>query len=91
MISSSRNEEMSSGIDEIEAEVDAGGNAEGKARLQDFLLFIAKISQGLYFCYAQFFAMPCIFAMIAKVTVHSENLNFCYALYFRYDSEISLS
>ena len=36
MISSSRNEEMSSGIDEMEAEVDAGGNAEGKAGLQDF-------------------------------------------------------
>ena len=31
------------------------------------------------------------FAIIAKVTVHSENLNFRYALYFRYDSEISLS
>ena len=29
--------------------------------------------------------------MIAKVTVHSENLNFCNALDFRYDSEISLS
>ena len=27
---------MSSGIDEMEAEVDARGNAEGKAGLQDF-------------------------------------------------------
>ena len=36
MISSSRNEEMSSGTEEMEAEVDAGGNAEGKAGLQDF-------------------------------------------------------
>ena len=34
------------------------------------------------FRYAQFFAI------IAKVTVHSENLNFRYALYFRYDNGI---
>ena len=46
---------------------------------------IAKISQSLRkVCYAQFFAK------LAKFTVHSENLNFRYALYFRYDSEISL-
>ena len=31
------------------------------------------------------------FARIAKVTMHSKNLNFRYALYFHYDSEISLS
>ena len=37
MNSSSRNEEMRNGIDEIEAEVDVGSNAEGKAGLQDFL------------------------------------------------------
>ena len=44
---------------------------------------IAKISQSLRkFRYAQFFAI------IAKVIVHSENLNFRYALYFLYDSEI---
>ena len=44
---------------------------------------IAKILQSLRkFRYAQFFAI------IAKVTVHSENLNFRYAFYFRYDSEI---
>ena len=46
---------------------------------------IVKILQSLRnFRYAHFFAM------IAKVTVHSENLNFRYALYFLYDSEISL-
>ena len=33
MILSSRNEEMSSGTEEMEAEVDARGNAEGKAGL----------------------------------------------------------
>ena len=43
VISSSRNEQMSSGTDEMEAELDAGG----KAGLQDFSLCIAKISQGL--------------------------------------------
>ena len=47
---------------------------------------IAKISQSLRnFRYAHFFAM------IAKVTVHSENLNVVHALYFRYHSEISIS
>ena len=68
MISSSRNEEMSSGIDEIEAEVDAGGNAEGKAGLQDFSLCITKISQGLRkFCnHSENFAIP---AKISLCTV----------------------
>ena len=42
MISSSRNEEMSSGTEEMEAEVDAGGNAEGKAGLQEFLYALRK-------------------------------------------------
>ena len=42
MNSSSRNEEMSNGIDEIEAEVDAGRNAEGKAGLQDFRYALRK-------------------------------------------------
>ena len=32
-----------------------------------------------------------IFAIITKITVHSENFNFRYAQLFRYDSEISLS
>ena len=55
MISSSRNEEMSSGIDEMEAELDARGNAG----ITGFSLCIAKISQGL-----QKFRNPCeIFAM----------------------------
>ena len=81
MNSSSRNEEMSNGIDEIEAEVDAGSNAEGKAGLQDFrfalrkfgkdcenFATIAKISQSLRkFCYAQFFSK------LAKFRYHSES------------------
>ena len=66
---------------------------------------ISKISQSLRnFRYAHYFAMIAKFryhcenslslrkfAIREKVTVHSENLNFRYALYFRYDSEISLS
>ena len=65
MISSSRNEEMSSGIDEMEAELDAGGNAG----ITIFSLCIAKISQSLRnFHYAHFFTM------IAKIRYHSENL-----------------
>ena len=43
MISSSRNEEISSGIDEMEAEVNVGGNAEGKASLQDFRYALRKL------------------------------------------------
>ena len=43
MISSSRNEEISSGTEEMEAEVDAGGNTEGKAGLQDFRSALRKI------------------------------------------------
>ena len=68
---------MSSGIKEMEAKLNAGGCR----RVQDFLLCIAKISQGLRkfhnhsenfailakFRYAQFFAM------IAKFRYHSEN------------------
>ena len=81
MISSSRNEEISSGIDEMEVEVNAGGNVEGKAGLQDFryalrkfrkdcenLATIAKISQSLRkFRYAEFFAK------LAKFRYHREN------------------
>ena len=84
MISSSRNEEMSSGTDEMEVELDAGGIAGGKAGLENFRYAlrkfrkdcenfetIAKISQSLpKFRYEQFFAK------LAK---------------FRYRSEISLS
>ena len=32
-----------------------------------------------------------IFAIIAKITVHSENFNFLYACIFYYDNEFSLS
>ena len=76
MISSSRNEEMSRGIDEMKAEMDAGG----KAGLQDFLYAlrkfrkdcenfatIAKISQSMRkFCYAQFFAKLAKFRYLSK-------------------------
>ena len=75
-------------IEVMEAELDARGNAGGKAcrifamHCENFST-IVKISQSLRnFRYAYFFAI------IAKVTVHSENLNFRYTLYFRYDSEI---
>ena len=77
MISSSRNEEISSGTDEMVAELDAGG----KAGLQNFcyalrklrkdcenFATIAKISQSLRkFHYAQFFAK------LAKFHYHSES------------------
>ena len=67
MISSSQDEEMSRGIEEMKAELNTGGCK----RMQDFLYGIAKISQGLQkFCnhsenfailvkfrYAHFFAM----------------------------------
>ena len=43
MISSTQNEEMTSGNDEKEAELDAGGSR----RQAGFFLCIAKISQGL--------------------------------------------
>ena len=73
---------MSSGIDEMEAEVDVGGNAEGKAGLQDFhkdyenFARIAKISQGL-----RKFRKDCEnFATIAKI---SQSLRkFHYAQFF---------
>ena len=76
-ISSSRDEEMSRGIEEMEAELNAGRCR----RMQDFCNGIAKILQGLQrfrnhsenfaipvkFCYAHFFAM------IVKFHYHSEN------------------
>ena len=47
MISSSQNEEISSGTDEMEAKLDAGGNAGGnaggKAGLQDFRYALQKL------------------------------------------------
>ena len=92
------NEEMSSGTEEMEAEVNAGGKAglqEFRYALQKFrkdcenFATIAKILQSLRkFRYAQFFAKLAKFRYIAKVIVHSENLYFRYALYFRYDSKI---
>ena len=42
MISSSRNEEILSGIDEMEAGVNVGSNTEGKAGLQDFHYALRK-------------------------------------------------
>ena len=46
---------------------------------------IAKFSQSLRkFLYAHFFAK------LAKITVHSENLNFAMPCFLRYDSKISL-
>ena len=86
---------MLSRIEEMEAELDAGGNT----RVQDFRYGIAKISQGLrkFHNHSENFAIPAKFryaqfcAMIAKITVHSENLTFRYASDFRYDSKISLS
>ena len=78
---------MSSGIDEMEAELDAGGNAG----ITGFLLCIVKISQGL-----RKFRKDCEnFATIAKI---SQSLrNFRYAHFFamiakfRYHSNNSLS
>ena len=64
MNSSSRNEEMSSGIDEMEAKLDAGGNAG----ITGFSLCIAKISQSL-----RNFRSAHFFAMIAKFRYHSES------------------
>ena len=122
VISSTQNEEMSSGNDEMEVELDveamqkaAGGKKDFHNALRKFrkdcenFARIAKISQGLRkfrkdcenfatiakisqsqrkFRYAQFFAI------IAKVTMHSENLNFAMPCIFvmiaqfRYHSEI---
>ena len=67
--------------------------------MQDFRYGIAKILQGLrkFRNHSENFAIPAnfryaqFFAIIAKITVHSENLNFRYASDFLYDSEISLS
>ena len=37
------------------------------------------------------FSLCTNFARLEKITVHSENLNFTVPVFFRYDSEISLS
>ena len=60
---------------------------------------IAKFSQGLQkfgnssenFEIIAKISLCHIFAIIAKITVHSENSNFLYACNFLYESEISLS
>ena len=65
---------MSTGIEEMEADLDAGGNA-------GFSLCIAKISQGLrkFRNHSENFTIPAkfryaqFFAMIAKFRYHSEN------------------
>ena len=75
--SSSRDEEMLRGIEEMEAELVAGGNA-GNA---GFALCIVKILQGLrkFRNHSENFAIPAkfsyahFFAMIAKFCYHSEN------------------
>ena len=75
MISSSRNEEMLRGIEEMEAELDAGANAGGNV---GFSLCIAKILQELrkFRNHSEIFAIPAKFSLCT---------------FFRYDSEISLS
>ena len=88
MISSSRNEEMSSGTDEMKAELDAGGNAG----LQNFHYALRKFRNPCENFNMHSFSLSYRnFAIIAKVTVHRENLNFRYALYFLYNREILLS
>ena len=61
MISSSRNEELSSGIDEMEAGLDV----EGNAGITGFCLCIAKISQGLrkFRNHSENFAIPAKFSL----------------------------
>ena len=69
MISSSRNEEMSSGIDEME---DAGGNAG----ITGFSLCIAKISQGLrkFRNHSENFVIPAKFSLCTFFRYDSEIL-----------------
>ena len=81
MISSTQNEEMSSGIDEMEAELDAeakqeavGGKLDFRYVLRKFMkdcenfATIVKISKSLRkFRYAHFFAK------LAKIRYHGEN------------------
>ena len=74
MISSAKSEEMSSGNDEKEMQRQSRRQQEANqifAMHCENFATIAKISQSQrHFRYAHFFAI------IAKVTVHSENLNF---------------
>ena len=98
MISSTQNEEMSSGNDEMEAEMDAEAIQEAAGGKHDFhyalrkfrkdcgnFATIAKISQSLRnFRYAHFFAI------IEKVTMHRENLNFALPCIFAMIAKFSL-
>ena len=85
-ISSSRDEEMSRGIEEMEAELNAGGMQEN-ARFSDGMQE-AELNAGETKNSRRFLKDCGNFAIIAKITVHSEILNFRYASYFRYDREI---
>ena len=74
MISSTQNEEMSSGNDEMEAELDAGGKHDFRYALRKFrkdcenFATIEKIPKSLRnFRYAHFFAK------LAKFRYHSES------------------
>ena len=77
VISSSQDEEMSSGTEEIEAEL----MQKAIQGVQDFRYGIAKISQGLrkFRNHSENFAIPAkfryarFFAMIAKFRYHREN------------------
>ena len=68
MISSTKNEEMSSGNDEKEKQ-------RQSRRQTEFSLCIAKISQGLrkFRNHSENFAMHIFFAKLAKFRYHSEN------------------
>ena len=70
MISSSRNEEMSSGIDELEVELDA----EGNVGITGFSLCIAKILQGLrkFRNHSENFAIPAKFSLCTFFRYDSE-------------------
>ena len=71
MISSSRNEDLSSGIDEMEAELDA----EGNAGITEFSLCITNISQGLrkFRNHSENFAIPAKFSLCTFFRYHSES------------------
>ena len=70
MTSSSRNEELSSGIDEMGAELDA----EGNAGIIGFSLCIAKILQGLrkFHNHSENFAIPAKFLLCTFFRYDSE-------------------
>ena len=76
VISSPQNEEMSSGNDELEAELDEEAMQEvGGRRQAGFLLCIAKISQGLrkFRNHSEHFAIPAKFSLCTFFRYHSES------------------